>query len=313
MPYDNPDAPNSYGQDPTGGGATPDAGQAQQDTGRESAYSQLRAAYKRYLKRDPSDAELEGHLNGRYDSVTVQRAVQAIQTSPEALQTATAGQTGQSGQAGQPGATAGGAGAGMTREQRDTLKWGDTGRMEGFQVGSDYGGDTKARNSVKNTFGRIASKYPATPQGLQQVLQDPEFKAAFPNAKFVEHPTGDKIDFGGVKSDFESGSPVGIVDVGKAFRGAEQGDEQTAWVWQPEGGTSASAYNNVQNAILNPNDPRLQGGVSGPSAADAILAGGGPDALAQYILQLQQAQQRYLQQFQPQGGMRPGGERDFGL
>ena len=305
MPYDSRDAMDSEQPNGGPGGATPPSGyggapQGQQDSARESAYSQLRAAYKRILKRDPDDSELEGHLQGRYDSASVQRAIQAVQTSPEALQVATANQPGGQGSSttpgergpAVPGSTTGG---GLTREQRDTLKWGDVGKMEGFQVGSDYGGDTKARNSVKNTFGRIASKYPATPQGLQQVLQDPEFKAAFPNAKFVDHPTGDKIDFGGVLSDFESGSAVGVVDVGKAFRGADQGDDQTAWVWQPEG-TSAGSYNRTQNAILNPQDPRLQGGIS-QNVTDAIL-GGGPNALAQYIQYLQSLQQ----------GMQPGNQ-----
>lgn len=292
MPYDNPtDTP--YEQP---GGATPPSGyggapQGQQDSARESAYSQLRAAYKRILKRDPDDSELEGHLQGRYDPASVQRAIQAVQTSPEAASTAaTTPPAGGAGASTTPGAATGG----LSREQRDTLKWGDVGKMEGFQVGSDYGGDTKARNSVKNTFGRIASKYPATPEGLRQAVEDPEFKAAFPNAKLVDHPTGDKIDFGGVLSDFESGSPVGVVDVGRSFSGASQ-KEQTAWVWQPEG-TSAGSYNRTQNAILNPNDPRLQGGIS-QNVTDAIL-GGGPNALAQYIQYLQSLQQ----------GMQPGNQ-----
>lgn len=301
MPYDSRDAMDN--EQP--GGATPPSGyggapQGQQDSARESAYSQLRAAYKRILKRDPDDSELESHLQGRYDSASVQRAIQAVQTSPEALQVATANQPGGQGSSttpgergpAVPGSTTGG---GMSREQRDTLKWGDVGKMEGFQVGSDYGGDTKARNSVKNTFGRIASRYPATPEGVRMVMQDPDFKRAFPNARLIDHPTGDKIDFGGVKSDFESGSPVGVVDVGRAFSGAGQ-TEQTGWQWLTDD-TSSSAYQRTQNAILNPNDPRLQGGIS-QNVTDAIL-GGGPNALAQYIQYLQSLQQAYQQGSQP--------------
>lgn len=181
----------------------------------------------------------------------------------------------------------------MTREQRDQLQWGNVGRMEGFQVGSDYGGDLKARNSVKNTFGRIASRYPATPQGLQQAMQDPEFKQAFPNARFVEHPTGDKIDFGGVLSDFESGSPVGVVDVGRAFSGQGQ-TEQTGWQWLPDS-TSNSAYNAVQRALLNPGVGTGQDAVGGGQrVSDAILNGAadtGEDPLTQYLAYLQSLMQ----------------------
>jgi len=174
-----------------------------------------------------------------------------------------------------------------TREQRDQLKWGNTGRMEGFEVGSDYGGDLKARNSVKNTFGRIASRYPATPDGLKMVMQDPEFRANFPNARLIDHPKGDKIDFGGVLSDFESGTPVGVVDVGRSF--AEGQKEQTAFVWQPED-TSANAYQRTQAAILNRGG--LQTGQEGPGyrVPDAVLNAGAPaesDPIAQYLAYLQ--------------------------
>ena len=100
----------------------------------------------------------------------------------------------------------------FTRDTRDALKYGNVGRMEGFNT-SDYGGDVKARNSVKNTFGRIASRYANAPNSVEAMMADPDFKSAFPNATRVAGGAGDKIDFGGVMSDFESGSPVGVVDV----------------------------------------------------------------------------------------------------
>ena len=286
MAYENENQ-TGYGDQPQGYGAA--NGQQQ------SAYNALRAAYKRYLNREPSDSELESHLAGRYDSATVQRALQTIQNSQEAQQ-----------QPAQDAAPAIGVGPNTpipggylgygrsemsaqppTREQRDQLKWGNVGRMEGFQVGSDYGGDLKARNSVKNTFGRIASKYPATPDGLKMAMQDPEFKAAFPNARLIDHPKGDKIDFGGVLSDFESGTPVGVVDVGRSF--AEGQKEQTAFVWQPED-TSANAYQRTQAAILNRGG--VQTGQEGPGyrVPDAVLNMGAPvesDPIAQYLAYLQ--------------------------
>lgn len=286
MPYENENQ-TGYGDQPQGYGAA--NGQQQ------SAYNQLRAAYKRYLNREASDSELESHLAGRYDSATVQRALQTIQNSQEAQQQPAqdaAPAIGVGPNTPIPGGYLGYGRSGMsaqppTREQRDQLTWGNVGRMEGFQVGSDYGGDLKARNSVKNTFGRIASKYPATPDGLKMAMQDPEFKAAFPNARLIDHPTGDKIDFGGVLSDFESGTPVGVVDVGRSF--APDQKEQTAFVWQPED-TSANAYQRTQAAILNRGG--AQTGQEGPGyrVPDAVLNAGAPaesDPIAQYLAYLQ--------------------------
>lgn len=123
------------------------------------------------------------------------------------------------------------------QQKRDRLKWGSVGALEGFRAGYDYGGDVKARNSVKNTFGRIASRYEAKPSSIDAILNDPDFKAFFPNAKKVGF---DKIDFGGVKSDFESGEPVGVVDVGNSFDPTT--DTGRGWWWGYEdGGTSASS------------------------------------------------------------------------
>jgi hypothetical protein len=116
-----------------------------------------------------------------------------------------------------------------TREMRDQLTWSGVGRMEGFEVGSSYGGDLKARNSVKNTFGRIASRYPSQPSSIDRIMADPDFQAAFPNARRLGF---DKIDFGGVMSDFESGSPVGVVDV---LTSADPTlDVARGWAWQPD-------------------------------------------------------------------------------
>lgn len=116
-----------------------------------------------------------------------------------------------------------------TREMRDQLGWSGVGRMEGFEVGSSYNGDLKARNSVKNTFGRIASRYPSQPSSIDRIMADPDFQAAFPNARRLSF---DKIDFGGVMSDFESGSPVGVVDV--LTSADPTADVARGWAWQPD-------------------------------------------------------------------------------
>lgn len=121
------------------------------------------------------------------------------------------------------------------RQQRGQLGWSQTGAMEGFRVGYGYEGDEKARNSVKNTFGRIASRYEAKPSSIDAIINDPDFKKFFPNAKKVGF---DKIDFGGVMSDFETGTPVGVVDVGAGFD--PESDTGRGWWWGYEDGGSTS-------------------------------------------------------------------------
>ena len=126
----------------------------------------------------------------------------------------------------------------MTREQRDVLQRGTLGNLEGFMARSSYGNDLKARNSVKNTFATIASRYPSKPSSIDKILADPDFKRLFPNAKKVG---ADKIDFGGVQSDFESGTPVGIIDVLTAAD--PNTDTARGWWWgYNAGGTGPTMY-----------------------------------------------------------------------
>jgi hypothetical protein len=106
----------------------------------------------------------------------------------------------------------------------------------------------KAANSVKNTFGRIASRYNHAPGSIDQIMGDADFQRYFPSAKKVMGGAGDKIDFGGVLSDFESGVPVGIVDV---LQGADPNSNSSqGWQWldeanapgaQPQGGPDLAA------------------------------------------------------------------------
>lgn len=117
----------------------------------------------------------------------------------------------------------------MSLRQR-ALSEGGPGQNFGWNTG-DYGGDEGAATSMKNTFHALSRRYANTPSGLRQLVQDPDFKRAFPNARIVEHPTGDKIDFGG-QVDWHSGEPVGIVDVGRAFNG--ETDTGEGWDWMPE-------------------------------------------------------------------------------
>jgi hypothetical protein len=154
---------------------------------------------------------------------------------------------------------------------RDQLKWGNTGQMRGFEVGSDYGGDTKARNSVKNTFGRIASRYAHAPGSIDQIMQDADFKRFFPNAKKVAGGAGDKIDFGGVLSDFESGVPVGVVDV--LEYADPNGGTSRGWQWLDEGNAGGG-----------------MGSVPAGGAVAGMTPGGGQSDLMQQILAALQQQ-----------------------
>jgi hypothetical protein len=102
------------------------------------------------------------------------------------------------------------------------------GNMLGFNTALDYDNES-AKNSMKNVFGQIASRYKAAPSSLAAVMNDPDFKQFFPNARIVEGGAGDKIDFGGM-TDPHSGASVGVVDVGGAFDPIN--DSGAGWTWQ---------------------------------------------------------------------------------
>jgi len=198
---------------------------AQNPTGFQAGNANsLNDAYKQFTGRDGDAAGLAAHARNPGGFAG---AIAAISGSDEAKAYANRPQTILGGTTTTP--PAGGA---FTRENRDALKYGNVGRMEGFNTG-DYGGDLKARNSVKNTFGRIASRYANAPNSVEAMMADPDFKSAFPNAKRVAGGAGDKIDFGGVLSDFETGSPVGVVDVLTASD--PRNNTANGWAWMPDG------------------------------------------------------------------------------
>lgn len=242
-----------------------------------SEREQIAAAYEQQLGRKASEDELNQWLSGAYGYG------QAGNLAP------ILGAIGQSGEAqsyrNRPGQTATqNAVLGLT--QRDALRRGDTGTMLGFNTG-DYGGDTKARTSVKNMFGRIASRYGSAPGSIDAIMADPDFKALFPNARKVAGGAGDKIDFGGVKSDFESGVPVGVVDV--LQNSDPTRNSATGWQWLPEdvgqGGPANAAYNRTQAAIVGVPNPTtsstmpVTSGVPGVSGDSSQTAG---DAVSRY-------------------------------
>lgn len=160
-----------------------------------------------------------------------------------------------------------------TRETRDALGgYAPVGTMSGFRT-DDYGGDTKARNSMKNTAGRILSRYGSTPEGLRQAMQDPDWLRYFPTAKLVEGGAGDQIDFGGMLSDFETGTPVGIVDVGQAFD--PRNNSGGAWQWIDQANDGGA--------------PVATGGTAAPGGGTSPLnLGGDGDLMARLLAEIQQ-------------------------
>jgi hypothetical protein len=139
------------------------------------------------------------------------------------------------------------------RDSRDALGgYAGHGALTGFNT-SDYGGDVKGRTSMKNTFGRIASRYKNAPSSIDSIMADPDFQRHFAGAKKVQGGAGDKIDFGGQLSDFESGVPVGVVDVLKASD--PNSDSADAWAWMDEandgGGAQAGGMGGLDiNSLL---------------------------------------------------------------
>lgn len=114
----------------------------------------------------------------------------------------------------------------------------DQGRDRGWNT-SDYGGDQVAATSMKNTFHALATRYPSTPEGLRQLMADPDFKRAFPNATLEQGRNGDVINFGGQLSDYSKGTPVHRVDVGFAFDGANNTGGGWDWMDIDNAGPSA--------------------------------------------------------------------------
>lgn len=203
---------------------------------------QLANAYRQQLGRAATEDELTQWLSGAYghgQAGNIAPILSAIGQSGEAQSYRNRPGQSQTQQAV----------LGMT--QRDALRRGDIGTMRGFNTG-DYGGDVKARTSVKNMFSRIASRYGSAPGSIDAIMNDPDFKALFPNARKVPGGAGDKIDFGGVKSDFETGVPVGVVDVLEASDPTR--NTAKGWQWLPEdvaqGGPANAAYSQTQNAIV---------------------------------------------------------------
>lgn len=154
------------------------------------------------------------------------------------------------------------------------------GGLEGFNT-QGWGSGERGSNTHKNTFGKIASRYDPKQAGAAKALMaDPDFQAYFPDAKLVEHPNGDLIDFG-------DGKPVDVL------RGAQAGGAGEAWQWGVDAGSPAGAGASGNGADIDRLIAGLSGGAPDPLAAiQAELASltGGVDeqTLIQQMLANQQ-------------------------
>lgn len=109
------------------------------------------------------------------------------------------------------------------------------GGLEGFNTGG-WGTEERGSNTHKNTFGKIASRYdPKQAGAAKAMMADPDFQAYFPDAKLVEHPNGDLIDFG-------DGRPVDVL------RGAQAGGAGEAWQWGVDDGSGGGAGGGAPSA-----------------------------------------------------------------
>lgn len=96
------------------------------------------------------------------------------------------------------------------------------GRMTGYDLSNFNNNDMQ---TLKYQAGRIASRYdPANPNALTSLMNDPEFRRLFPNAKVVDARSG-TVNFGS----------AGDVDVIKNFGAAD-----AQWAWQPTNGAPGS-------------------------------------------------------------------------
>jgi hypothetical protein len=160
----------------------------------------------------------------------------------------------------------------------ENITWGDTSGLRGFNTNEWGEGGTEGYedSSIKNTFGKIATRYPHNADGLRALVQDPDFVSRFPEARLREHPTDPKIDFG-------DGNPVDVL-----FQ-SDQG-----WQWGPEnemgGGGDAGGMGGMAGGMGMPD---LQSILSGSDPLTDIIkrigdlqGGGTPDAEQQALIQM---------------------------
>ena len=138
------------------------------------------------------------------------------------------------------------------------------GALEGFNTGG-WGSGERGSNTHKNTFGKLASRYdPMDPQSTQKLMADPDFMAFFPDAKLIEHPNADMIDFG-------DGKPVDV-------KRASVNGASPAWQWGVDAGGAGAPGGAPGGPGAPPGAPGANGLGQDPALAAQLMAalqGGG--------------------------------------
>ena len=177
-------------------------------SGYAAAYEAIRAAYMRYVGRPPESASVvDQWLGGDYSQESIDRAIGGIQREPEAV----AYQQSQANQPA-PATTAPPANTPFTPTAGARYdQWSGSGNVttNGSNFGNVEGFDANNWNdpnmqTAKYQAGRIFGRFdPNDPNVGASILNDPEFKRLFPNARLIGP---DKIDFGdGMPVDFIRG------------------------------------------------------------------------------------------------------------
>jgi hypothetical protein len=155
------------------------------------------------------------------------------------------------------------------------------GQLEGFNTNAwDKAPEGYEANSIKNTFGKIASRYDVTqPGAVRSLMADPEFQQFFPEARIIEHPNGDLIDFG-------DGKPVDVI------RAAVAGGSGQGWQWGADDGTGGGAAG-APGGATGGGGMDLQSILAGTDPLDDIMkrindlnGGQTPDAERQALMQI---------------------------
>ncbi len=153
------------------------------------------------------------------------------------------------------------------------------GNLEGFNTGG-WGSQERGTNTMKNSFGKIASRYDPTQAGAAKAMMaDPDFRALWPDATLIDHPNQDQIDFDGPGGE----PPVDVITSATAGGGGR------GWAWQPQGGV---ADGGAAGGGM-PGGPNLMSILGGDDPMDDILkriadlnSGQTPDAERQALMQM---------------------------
>lgn len=150
---------------------------------------------------------------------------------------------------------------------------------EGFSYAQRSAAGERGADTIKNSFGKIASRYdPTQPGASKAVMADPDFQRLFPEARLVEHPNGDMIDFG-------DGKPVDVL------RAARAGGAGEAWQWGVQDGGGEGGTQPMGGMDINSLIAGIGGGADPMAAIQAQISAASNGQDEQTLIQQLLAQQ----------------------